>query len=193
MATHFSILAWRNPMDREAWWATVHGVTKSQIRLSNNTEEDTKVPNLNSCPKWHTIMKVRLKTWSLISGTLLSKHAFKDMLWKCQSLSHVRLFVTSRTITRQAPRSMQFCRQEYWSGLPFPSPGDLPNTVIELGSLALQVDSLPAELAGKPKYWIHIAIVYIDNMVFPGGSDGKESACSAGDMGWIPGLGRVPG
>ena len=51
METHFSILAWRNPMDREAWWATVHGVTKSQIRLSNNTEEDTKVPNLNSCPK----------------------------------------------------------------------------------------------------------------------------------------------
>jgi len=52
MATHSSILAWRIPVDREAWQATVHGVAKSQIRLSNNnTEEDTKVPNLNSCPK----------------------------------------------------------------------------------------------------------------------------------------------
>ena len=35
MATHFNILAWRIPMDRGAWWATVHGVTKSQIRLSD--------------------------------------------------------------------------------------------------------------------------------------------------------------
>ena len=46
-----------------------------------------------------------------------------------------------------------FSRQEYWSGLPFPSPGDLPNTWIEPGSPALQADSLPTELQGKPLLW----------------------------------------
>ena len=45
----------------------------------------------------------------------------------------------------QAPPSMGFSRQEYWSGLPFPSPGDLPDPGIELGSPALQADSLPSE------------------------------------------------
>ena len=46
--------------------------------------------------------------------------------------------------------SMRFSRQGYWSGLPFPSPGDLPNPGIERGSPALQADSLPTELQGKP-------------------------------------------
>ena len=55
-----------------------------------------------------------------------------------KSLSHVRLFVTPWTVANQAPLSMGFSRQEYWSGLPFPSPGDLPNAGIELGSPALQ-------------------------------------------------------
>ena len=45
---------------------------------------------------------------------------------------------------------MEFSRQEYWSGLPFPSPGDLPDLVIEHGSPALQADSLPSEPPGKP-------------------------------------------
>ena len=48
-------------------------------------------------------------------------------------LSHVRLFATPWTVAYQAPQSMEFSRQEYWSGLPFPSPGDLPNPGIELG------------------------------------------------------------
>ena len=47
------------------------------------------------------------------------------------SLSHVQLFVTPWTVAYQAPPSMEFSRQEYWSGLPFPSPGDLPNPGIE--------------------------------------------------------------
>ena len=45
---------------------------------------------------------------------------------------------------------MGFSRQEYWSGLPFPSPGDLPDPGIEHGSPALQADTLPSELPGKP-------------------------------------------
>ena len=66
-------------------------------------------------------------------------------------LSRVRLFVTPWTVAYQAPQSMEFSRQEYWSGLPFPSPGDLPNPGIEPGSPALQADALPSEPPGKPK------------------------------------------
>ena len=67
-----------------------------------------------------------------------------------KSLSHVRLFVTPWTVAPQAPPSMGFSRQEYWSGLPFPSPGDLPNPGIEPGSTALWADALTSELPGKP-------------------------------------------
>ena len=63
-----------------------------------------------------------------------------------QSLSCVRLFATPWTVARQAPPSMEFSRQEYWSGLPFPSPGDLPNPGIEPRSPALQAEALTSEL-----------------------------------------------
>ena len=59
--------------------------------------------------------------------------------------------VTPWTVARQAPLSMRFSRQEYWSGLPFPSPGDLPDPGIEPRSPALQADSFPTELQGKPR------------------------------------------
>ena len=69
---------------------------------------------------------------------------------KVKSLSRVRLFATPWTVAYQASRSMGFSRQEYWNGLPFPSPGDLPNPGIEPGSPALQTDALPSEPLGKP-------------------------------------------
>ena len=56
---------------------------------------------------------------------------------KVRSLSRVRLFATPWTVAYQAPPSTGFSRQEYWSGLPFPSPGDLPDPGIEPGSPAL--------------------------------------------------------
>ena len=65
-------------------------------------------------------------------------------------LSRVQFFVTSWTVARQAPLSMGFSRQEYWSGLPFLPPGDLPNPVIELSPPALQVDSFPLSHQGRP-------------------------------------------
>ena len=65
---------------------------------------------------------------------------------KVNSLSRVRLFATPWTVAYQAPLSMGFSRQECWSGLPFPSPGGLPNTGIKSGSLSLQADTLPSEL-----------------------------------------------
>ena len=58
--------------------------------------------------------------------------------------------VTAWNVARQAPLSMGFSRQEYWSGLPFPLPGDLPDPGIKPGSPALQADSSPTELWGKP-------------------------------------------
>ena len=69
----------------------------------------------------------------------------------CKSLSHVRLFATPYTIAHQAPLSMEFSRQEYWSGLPFPSPGDLPGPGIKPRSPALQADSLLSKPPRKPK------------------------------------------
>ena len=59
------------------------------------------------------------------------------------------LFETPWTVARQATLSTEFSRQEYWSGLPFPSPKDLPNPGIKPRSPALQIDSLPSESPGK--------------------------------------------
>ena len=69
--------------------------------------------------------------------------------WK--SLSCVRLFATPWSIARQAPLSREFSRQEYWSGLPFLSPGDFHNPGSESGSPELKADSLPFESPGKPQ------------------------------------------
>ena len=66
-----------------------------------------------------------------------------------KSLSHVRLFATPWTVAHQAPPPMGFSRQEYWSGLPFPSPGDLPDPGIESRSPALQADALTSEPPGQ--------------------------------------------
>ena len=69
---------------------------------------------------------------------------------KVKSLSRVRLFVTPWTVAHQAPLSVGFSRQEYWSGLLFSSPGDLPNPRIEPRSPTLQADSLTSEPPGMP-------------------------------------------
>ena len=101
----------------------------------------------------------------LEEGTVTSSHAWRipwtekpgrlqATAWRAtsvqsssvQSLSCVRLFATPWTVARQAPPSMEFSRQEYWSGLPFPSPGDLPNPGIEPRSPALQAEALTSEL-----------------------------------------------
>ena len=66
-----------------------------------------------------------------------------------KSLSRVRLFVTPWTVAYQAPPSMGFSRQEYWSGLPFPSPGNLPDPAIEPRSPTLRADALTSEPPGK--------------------------------------------
>ena len=66
--------------------------------------------------------------------------------------SHVQLFSTLWTVAHQAPLSMEFSRQESWSGLPLPSPGGLPNPGIELKSLSLAGGPLSLLPPGKPLY-----------------------------------------
>ena len=78
-------------------------------------------------------------------------NAWKGLDWRLlKSLSHVRLFATPWTVAFQAPQSMRFSRQEYWSGLPFPSPGDLPDPGTKPRSPELQADALTYEPPGKP-------------------------------------------
>ena len=74
------------------------------------------------------------------------------------SPSRVQLFAIVWTVAYQAPPSMGFSRQECWSGLPFPSPGDLPDPGIEPGSLPLEADALTSEPPGKPQYKVSLFI-----------------------------------
>ena len=87
------------------------------------------------------------RTWGSenpLCGITMMHHAC------AQSLSGVQLLATPWTVACQAPLSMGFPRQEYWSRLPFPPPGDLPNPGIEPGSPALQAGALTSEPPGKP-------------------------------------------
>ena len=68
-----------------------------------------------------------------------------------KSLNCVWLFATPWTVAHQAPRFLGFSSHKYWSGLPFPSPGNLPDPGIEPGSPTLQADALPSEPPGKPR------------------------------------------
>ena len=71
------------------------------------------------------------------------------LVWHTCTLSCVQCFVTPWTVVLQAPLPMGFSRQEYWSGLPFPSPGDLPNPGVQP---ELAGDSLPLSHLGSPQH-----------------------------------------
>ena len=73
-----------------------------------------------------------------------------SLLSACQSLSPIQLFATPWTVANQAPLSMEFPRQEYWSALPFPPPGDLLDPGIEPASPALAGGFFTTETPGKP-------------------------------------------
>ena len=82
------------------------------------------------------------------------EYCFTTCIWvhlkkvKVKSLSRVQLFATPWTVAHQAPQSMEFSRQEYWSWLPFPSPRDLPDLGNEPGSPVLQAHALPSDISG---------------------------------------------
>ena len=83
---------------------------------------------------------------------------------KMKSLCRVRLFETLWTVVRQTSLSMGFSRQEYWSGFPSPSPGDLPDPGIKPGSPTLQAASLPSDPLGNPS---HIWVLITNNNTTP--------------------------
>ena len=180
MATPSSILAWRIPMDRGAWRAAFHGVAESQTGWRTNSFSFTAVQcpashlsfvhcdSLIFEPSRLTVIPQRIH-WapsrpattvgSVTSGVTLSScgidspfaltvHFLKKGKWK--SFSRVRLFETPWTVARQAPLSLEFSRQEYWSGWPYPSSEDLLDPGLEPGSPMLQADTLPSESAGRP-------------------------------------------
>ena len=103
---------------------------------------------------------VNLKSTGQTAGKQIWKHShthtciFLHPSVKVKSVSCVQLLATLQTVAHQAPPSMGFSRQEYWSGLPFPSPGDLPDPGIEPSSPALQADSLLSEPPGNPSICI---------------------------------------
>ena len=89
------------------------------------------------------------KDWIICGESSLDSCVEK---WKCYLLGHVWLFAAPCTIAHQASLSMEFSRQEYWSRLPFPSPGCLPDPGVEPGSPGFQACSLPSEPPGKPRF-----------------------------------------
>ena len=107
----------------------------------------------------HGIFQARVLEWVAISFSRGSSrprdrtcvaHTSCIEFSSVHSLSRVRVFATPWTVACQAPPSMGFPRQKCWSGLPFHSPGDLPNPGIEPGSRVLQADALSSEPPGKP-------------------------------------------
>ena len=88
---------------------------------------------------------------------------------RAQSLSHVILFVTLWTVACQAPMSVELSKQEYWSGLPFPSPRDLPDQGIEpvsLSSPAWQVDFFTTAPPRKPAHVTTFLFIFLINLSF---------------------------
>ena len=111
------------------------------------TESGSVELHMLSCQSWNFLALVSgssvKKASTLISYCLVSH----TRLWFGGLVAKLRpTLVTPWTVARQAPLSMGFSRQEYWSGLPFPPPGDLPNPGVEPRSPAWQADSLPTEL-----------------------------------------------
>ena len=107
---------------------------------------------------------------------------------KVKSLSCVRLFATPWTVAHKAPPSMGFSRQEYWSGLPFPFPGDLPNPGIEPRSSSLQADALTSEPPGRPTPWEALLVVKYLKYPHPEGVSQKTCREKSADFCvlWFP-------
>ena len=99
---------------------------------------------------WLTIFCKSVKMAVLLSLHFYLKYSTYYLYMHLSRFNHVQLFVTLWTLARQTPWSMGFSRQEYWSGQPLPSPGNLPDLGIKSGSPSLQADSLPSESPGKP-------------------------------------------
>ena len=155
MVTHSSVLAWRVSWTEEP--GELQSIGSQRIRHDwthiylINTYVFSSFLSLIIYISIALVANFEINLWlqSVQLGLLPTStrdgycECYTELEWKSKvkSLSHVWLFATPRTVGHQAPQCMQFSRQEYWSGLPFPSPGDLPNSGIKPGSPALQADA----------------------------------------------------
>ena len=141
-AKEIRVLKMRNAVVSHWMLTMTNGEQSSELILLQLQEKLLK--NSTMIILWSSsIWCFNLEKWkSSISGCLMKV--------KVKPLSRIGLFAIPSTVIYQVSPSMRFSRQEYWSGLPFPSPGDLPNPGIEPRSLALQADTLPSEPPGKP-------------------------------------------
>ena len=113
------------------------------------TKRESQAERAVWCGPLMAVAKKRQETLPQSSAPEV-QNAKTSLKKKVKLLSRVQLYGTPWTVVYQAPRSMDFSRQEYWRGLPFPSPGDLPNPGIKPRSPALQVDSLQMGYQGSP-------------------------------------------
>ena len=121
---------------------TRHMSQRGYVRIQSNHE------NHNAETKFHQQIHHKLERTCQQNLPLCSSLLPRSMS-ECMSSECIRKISINQNLL---PQSKQFAGQEYWSGLPFPSLGDLPNPGIKPGSLALQADSLPSESPGKPKF-----------------------------------------
>ena len=119
----------QNSMEWGSWWATVHRLTKSRTQLRETL----------------SLLSLSLHV-SLSSSNSVSHSVMSDSLRSHRLQDH------------QAPLSVGFSRQEYWSGLPFPSPEDLLDPGMESGCPILQADCFPFEIQGRP--WVSLSKLF---------------------------------
>ena len=125
---------------QEAWvWSLSQKDPLEKERAAHSSILSWKIPSTHTHTHTHTT--------HLNVCVVSSQDSPMCCAW---SLSRAWLFATFQTVAHQAPLPMGFSRQEYWSGLPCPPPGDLPNPGIVPRSPTLQADSLPSEPPGKP-------------------------------------------
>ena len=123
-----------------------HGLQPTRLLLPWDS------PGKNTGVGCHFLLQGIFPTQGLNPGIQPGSPALEADVLTSEPLSHLcPTLCNPMAIARQTPPSMEFSRQEYWSGLPFPSSGDLPNPRIEPGSPALQADSLPSEPPGNLK------------------------------------------
>ena len=137
------------------------------ITLQQAPHHLPEVPSSRQWPHWAPAAQVQFAWWGThLSAALLSpahpplpSQIPSDLLWFSRSVTSDS-FATQWTIACQAPLSVGFPRQEYWSRLPFPSPGHLPDPRTELASLTWQIEFLPLSHQESPKPWGHLQINY---------------------------------